>query len=289
MLPEFQPGAIRATPSYLAEAVRLQPRFHAAWLVLGATAAFLGKHADAIRILTEAVRMEPEPDLIYRFAGARTLLAIAHTRAGSLDAGRARHLDALDSLRDTDHIYTTCFETLSACGLGDIELRCQNESAALTHYRRARRIIRESRSTVGSARLLIRINAGLAAAYAATGEMARARELAGEAAAQLESLAGQTATATFECSLPQLWLTLAATEVRLSNLDAAAACLTRARFLGWLDLPWLRIDPELRPLHGHPAFLSFVEELESAPDNGIPAPRFGAGGQAGPQSASGTS
>jgi hypothetical protein len=118
--------------------------------------------------------------------------------------------------------------------------------------------------------------------------MTRAIELATEASTRLESLAGQTATATFECSLPQLWLTLAATEVRLGNFDAAGACLARARELGWLDLPWLNIDPELRPLHGHPAFLSFVEKLGSAPDSEIPLPRFGAPRHARPQFASGT-
>ncbi len=285
MVPEFQPGATRTTPSFLAEAIRLNPRFHAAWIVFGATAAFLGKHADAIRILTEAVRMEAEPDLVYRFVGARSLLAFAHTRAGSWDAGRAQHLEALEGLRNNEHIYTTCFEALSVCGLGDIELRCQNASAALTYYRRARRIIRESRVTIGGARLLIRINAGLAAAHAATGDMARGRELATEAAAQLEGLAGQTVTATLECSLAQLWLCLAATEARLLNLEAAAAALERARSLGWLDLPWLRTDPELRPLHDLPAYLALVDELASAPEVEIPTPTAL---RAAPQSASGT-
>ena len=144
---------------------------------MGASVLFLGKHADAIRILNEAVRKEGQPDLIYPFVGARTLLAFAHARAGSWSAARERHLDSLDALRGSDHIYTTCFETLSACGLGEIELRSRNESAALTYFRRARRIIGESRRTAGSARLLIRINAGLAAAYASTGDIARAREL----------------------------------------------------------------------------------------------------------------
>jgi hypothetical protein len=92
----------------------------------------------------------------------------------------------------------------------------------------------------------------------------------------------------FECSFPQLWLTLAATEVRLDNLDAAAADLARAREAGWLDLTWLRIDPELRPLRDHPAFLSFVEELASAPDSEIPTPRFDDARPADIQSASGT-
>ena len=115
--------------------------------------------------------------------------------------------------------------------------------------------------------------------------MARGRELAAEAAAQLEGLAEQTATATFECSLAQLWLCLAATEARLLNLDAAAVSLERARSLGWLDLPWLRTDPELRLLHHLPAYLAFVDELASAPEVEIPTP---AALRAAPQSASGT-
>src|SRR6185295_483559 len=102
-----------------------------------------------------------------------------------------------------------CFSTLSACGLGEIELRLGNPAAALAHFRHARRIVRESPRTTGGARLLIRIDAGLAAAYAAAGDVERARELADEAAAQLEAVSGQSATTTIECSLAQLCLVLA--------------------------------------------------------------------------------
>jgi hypothetical protein len=61
---------------------------------------------------------------------------------------------------------------------------------------------------------------------------------------------------------------------RLGELDTAADCLNRARLLGWVDLPWLRTDPELAPLHGHPAFVLFVEQLAAAPDVEIAMPRF---------------
>jgi serine/threonine protein kinase/tetratricopeptide (TPR) repeat protein len=275
MLPEFEPGGLRKEAAHLVEAVRLDRRLHATWLVLGASLMFIGKHADAIRVLKEAVRKESDSDLIYPFVGARTLLAISHTRAGLWDAARTCHLESLDALCDTDHIYTSCFETLSACGLGEIELRCRNESAALTHFRRARRIIGEARRTAGSVRLMIRINAGLAAAYAAIGDQARGWELADEAAAQIENLAGQTATATFECSFAQLWLSVAVAEIRLGNLEGAAVCLARSRENGWLDAAWLRNDPELRPLAGNPNFIAFVQELESAPEPEIPALPFG--------------
>ena len=287
MLPEIQPDGLRSAVPHLVEAIRLEQRFHAPWLVLGASVMFLGMHEDAIRILDEAVRKETQPDVIYPFVGARSLLAFAHARAGSWDAARERHLDSLEALRNTDHIYTPCFQTLSACGLGEIELRRGNESAALTYFRRARCIIGESRRAVGGVRLLIRINAGLACAYALTGDPARARELADEAAAQIESLAGQTATATFECSFAQLWLALACARVRLGDSEAAADCLRRAREAGWLDAAWLRTDPELRALRDHPVFLACVRELEAAPPTPLPVLPY-AGGM-GPDSASGTS
>jgi tetratricopeptide (TPR) repeat protein len=159
MVPEFEPGSLRTAIWHLGEAIRLQPRFHAAWLVLGASTAFLGKHADAIRILTEAVRMESETNLVYRFVGARALLALAQMRMGSWEAARTWFLDSLEALRGTDHVYTSCFEAISICGLGENELRCSNENAAMSHFRRARRMIRESPRVSGGPRLAIRATA----------------------------------------------------------------------------------------------------------------------------------
>ena len=154
---------------------------------------------------------------------------------------------------------------LLACGLGNlIELRCGNPVAALAHYRHARRVIKEAPRIVGAQRLLIRTNAGLAAAYFSTGESSRARELVEEATAQLEIVAAQSMTVTIECSVPQLNLSLAATQIHMGNIDGAVKFLVRARETGWLDLPWLLIDPELEPLRNHPKrFRSFVEELQS--------------------------
>jgi serine/threonine protein kinase/cytochrome c-type biogenesis protein CcmH/NrfG len=272
MLPEWQPGALRITPLHLAEAIRLQPRFHASWLVLGATAVFLGKHAEAVRILSEAVRMETEPEIIYRFVGARTLLAIAHMRQGSWNEARNHHLEALELLRNNDHVYTTSFQILSACGMGDIELRSGSASVALQHYRHAYRILKESPRTIGGARLRIRIDTGLAAAYAGTGEVSRARELINAAVQAMDSLAQQFATVNFECSLAQLWLSLAAAYLRVGEIDMASGCLARASEAGWSDLIWLSSDPELRSLHNDARFLQFVKKLTLSPAVEVPVP-----------------
>ncbi len=257
----------------LAEAIRLQPRFHPAWLLLGATAALGGWHEAAVRILSEAVRMESEPDLLYRFVGARTLRATAWMRSGNWARAREGFEDAAEALRaEPEHLYRDCFLALSVCGLGDIALRAGDDPGALAHYRQAWRLVKETPRIVGSARLLVRASAGLAAAYAGTGDRDRAHELARDAAGQLAAVTGQTATVTFESSLAQLHLLLTVTMLRLGDEAAAAGHMERARELGWRDLPWLLADPELRPLHGHAVYLSTIDGLRAAAGFDVPIP-----------------
>jgi serine/threonine protein kinase/tetratricopeptide (TPR) repeat protein len=263
MVAECRISDLRVAPPRLLEAIRLQPGFHPAWVVLGAVSMFLGEHRSAIDVLSEAVRMESSPNLTYRFVGARTLLGMAHTRAGDPKTGRTWHTNAIESLKGADHVYAPTFRALSACGLGDIDLRGGDYNGAQTHYRHARRIIKETPRIAGSARLLIRATSGLSAAYAAAGESGRALELRDEADAQLKAVAEQVATVTFECGLSQLYLGMAVAELRLAHIDNAITNLQRAREKGWLDWRWLLIDRELLPLHGHPAFTSFVEDLQS--------------------------
>jgi TolB-like protein/tetratricopeptide (TPR) repeat protein/tRNA A-37 threonylcarbamoyl transferase component Bud32 len=253
----------------LAEAIRLQPRLHPAWLLLGATAAWGGQHQAAIRILSEAIRLETEPDLVYRFVGARTLRATAWMRSGNWSEAREGFEDAVRT-GEPEHFYRECFGILNVCGLGDIAIRQGNMSAALAYYRQAWRLVKETPCIVGNQRLLIRSAAGMAAAYAAMGDRRRARELALDAAGQLESL--QLASVTFECGLSQLHLALAVALIRLKDHETAAAHLDRAREFCWNDLSWLLVDPELRPLHHDPAYTRLVNQLQSAPQFEAPIP-----------------
>jgi tetratricopeptide (TPR) repeat protein len=182
-------------------------------------------------------------------------------------------LDALEIYKTSTHVYSNTFQTLSACGLGDIELRCGNCLDALTHYRRAWRLLKEAPRMVGNARLQIRTSAGLASAYAALGEVDRALGLVAEGLEQLKSVIGQTVTMVFECGLAQLNLGFAVAETRLGRLDEAAGLIQRARETGWLDLPWLENDPEFNPIRSHPTFVSFLEKLRSLPDVEVPVPK----------------
>jgi len=242
----------------LTEVLRLQPKFHAAWIVSGAASIFLGKYEDAIQFLDEAIRLEPEPDLLYRFVGAHSLCGIAHMRMGQWQTAIRYHTEALQRLSNSDHVYSDAFRILSSSGLGDVELRVGNATAAAGNYRRAWQIAKEKPRIVGSLRLQVRAGAGLVSAYASAGEHERARELMTEIQPWLETVAKQPGTVTLECGLAQLCLDLGVAEIQLGRLEEASRLLVRAREVGWRDIAWLRSDPLWKPLHSDPVFLSWV-------------------------------
>ena len=272
MMAEHPQCDARMAPGPLAESIRLQPRFHPAWLVLGATAMFLGQHAAAVTILSEAITLEQEPDLAYRFVGAHALRGIALARSGNWTAAGPALLDALEVLGRCEHVYRDTFRALSSCVLGDVALRTGTPDQALAHYRHARRVIKDAARIAGSARLTIRADAGLAAAYAAAGDRARGRQLADQATGQLASVAAHTGTVTFECGLGQLCLSLAVAEVRLGRIDEAARLMGRARAFGWRDRVWLELDPELQPLQNHPVAARVLAELRAETLHQVPVP-----------------
>ncbi|MEO6759896.1 MAG: tetratricopeptide repeat protein, partial [Saprospiraceae bacterium] len=236
----------------LIEAVRLQPKFHPAWIVAGALAIYLGKYEIAIDLLKEAIRIEQEPDLQYRFEGARTLMGSVSFRLGDSSKSIQHHVEALQKLSRSEHIYGSTFRILSACGIGAIELRGGNPKSAISHYRLAWQTVKENPRIAGNARLQIRVGAGLAAAYAASKEGDRARELLAESHALLESVLGQYATVTFECSFGQLCLDLAVAERQMGNLRNAEKLVRRALDMRWKDVSWLSADPMLKGLYSDP-------------------------------------
>jgi serine/threonine protein kinase/tetratricopeptide (TPR) repeat protein len=272
MMAEYPHCDVRTAPRRLAECIRLEPLFHPAWIVLGATATFLGQHATAVAILSEAMALEAEPDLAYRFVGAHTLRGIALARFGD-EAGARRTLqEALGVLERREHLYRETFRVLSYCALGDIALRAGDPEEALAHFRHARRITTDTPRVVGSSRLTIRADAGLAAAYAAAGAVARGLQLADEAIARLETVASHTGTITFECGLGQLCLDLSLAHVRLGRPDEAAALLARGLASGWRDRTRIASDPELQPLHAHPAVARAMAALPDDPGPSIDVP-----------------
>jgi TolB-like protein len=250
MLAEHPSFDVAIADERLRACVRLQPLFHPAWIVLGATTMFLGWHAEAVDILTRAIALEAEPALAYRFVGAHTLRGLALARSGEWAAAVPALRSAAEVLEPSAHVYRDTFRALGACTLGGIALRTGATEEALSQYRHARRIVKDAARLAGSQRLLIRVDAGLAAAYAASGDAARGRQLAEAATAQLASVA-HTGTITFECGLGQLCLDLAVAECRLGRIDRALELVARALASGWRDTAWLMRDPELRHVRDH--------------------------------------
>jgi tetratricopeptide (TPR) repeat protein len=277
LLPEYDTHSAPVGLRHIAQSVVIEPRFHPGWVVLGAAAAFAGRHPEAIRILNEAVLLEAEPDLLYRFAGARTLLAFAYARMGDLDAAQAFHRESLEALRDTPHIYTSCFRTLSACGLGEIELARRDGNSALTHFRRARTIILESRRVIGSPRLMLRANSGLAAAHALTNDRERALEIKLAVVSELRDSPPSASTATFESSMAQLWMCLAVAQVYTGDLNEAAASVVRACDFGWHDCQWLETSCFFEQIRAVESFSAALARLRSASQFELPLLPFGRG------------
>jgi serine/threonine-protein kinase len=273
MMAEYPGCSVNNAPGLLAECLRLEPHFHPAWIVLGATAMFLGQHTAAAGILSTAIALEHEPAVAFRFVGAHTLRGLALVRSGDWAAATVALREGLEVLEDREHVYRETFRALSCCGLGDVALRTGAPDDALSHYRRASRIARDAARSAGSARLMIRADAGLAAAYAGVGQHERGRQLAEQAAATLQEVAAHTGTITFECGLGQLCLNLAVAEVRLGSLDRAANRLARAVTSGWRDAVWLSVDPELHQLHDHPVASAAMALLqgEASPHIDVPA------------------
>src|SRR5262249_10929250 len=120
------------------------------WLVAGSVVLCTGYYAVAQYMFERARQLENIPNLPFHFVGAGTMLGFVHTRQLSWESARQSHLQSLESLRGTEHVYRDVFITLSACGLGEIELRAGHPDEALTRFRHAWRVVREEPRMVGN-------------------------------------------------------------------------------------------------------------------------------------------
>lgn len=272
MLAELMPIDFTMALHHLTEAIRIQPRFHPAYLVCGSSALMVGAHSAAVRLLTHAIAIEPAPDLVYRFVGARSLLAIAWFRQGAWERSSTISREAIDALKPSDHVYRDPFMTLSACALGDVALRTGDFEAALTHYRYAWRVVNESARMIARDRLIIRSMTGMAAAYAAVGDLARSGELADEAWRRLRATKGNVSSSLFELCYAHPGLAMAVAEIRRGQIDAGAQWVAEAVETGWRDRSWLLTDPELAAAREHRAFRAATDTLRDSPEITITLP-----------------
>ena len=124
---------------------------------------------------------------------------------------------------------------------------------------------------IGQERAGARALAGMAAAYAAQGELGHARELLSQSLEWLSN-ARPVERSGPGANLAELLHAIAVAQVRTGQSEDALDTLGHAVNAGWRDANWLRQDPELRPLLDEPRFMALVEQVRRSPALEITVP-----------------
>ncbi|HET9307000.1 MAG TPA: protein kinase [Candidatus Sulfotelmatobacter sp.] len=249
----------------LLNAAFVDARWAPTWLCLGSIALACGEYDQAERFLEKGYEIERRGSGFGYFIGCSTLLGTVADRRGSSQRACELYLAARTSLESCDHVYREAFLTITACGLGDVVLRQGNAEAALMEFRRASRLVKEYPRMLGKQRVLTLTLAGTSAAYAAMGDLSRARQFLDEALPALSEVARSPHTWIWGASLGQLRYLVAKVYVLVGELDRALDMLAQAVEGGWRDHRWMSSDPSMAPLSGLPQFNKLLEDLKALP------------------------
>jgi tetratricopeptide (TPR) repeat protein len=241
-------------------------------MMAGSVALSGGNHTIAETLFQRALSLETSANAPLRFVGALTMLGFVHTRRMEWDEARKCHSESINRLRGVDHIYRDIFTSLSACGLGEIELRSGQAEMALTRFRHALRLVKEQPRMAGNIRLRIRAQAGMAAAYAVQGEHRSSRQHLEEALSRLRGL--DVSSWVFDLAAGQLHYSIASAHLRTNSPEEALHSLNAAIDAGFADAKWLATDPEWELLHDRADYLSVLERIRMIPPLNIDPGRF---------------
>ena len=256
-------GSYQKGLDHVVEAVVLDPRMGGQWLVAALGALLVGQCEAAQRFAEGALQVESAPGAHYRFVGGLTFMGFAHSSRLAWDAARRCHRESIESMRSSEHVYRDLFTGLSACGLGEIELRARRPEEALTHFRHAWRIVKEKPRMVGNARLGIRAQAGMAACYADLAERDRAETHLAEASSRTAAL--DYSSWSLGLGLSQLHYSLASAQLRLGLAEEAVASLRHAIDTGFYDRLWFEQDPDWDSLRNRNDYRQLLERLRNMP------------------------
>jgi len=265
-------GSCQMAMDSVSLAIFLDPRAEAQWMIAGSIALCSGQYRAAQRLFEQALHVEAMPNVPRRFVGALCMLGFLHTRQLAWDLARKYHLDSIESMRGIEHVYRDVFTTLSASGLGEIELRAGRLEESLTRFRHAWRVVKEEPRMLGNHRLGIRSQAGMAAAYAGLGEREKAAQHLAEAVSRLALV--EPGSWVFDSSVAELRYSIASAQLRLNLKQEALTSLSSALDAGFSDSSWLETDPEWKPLHGLEDYRRLVERVRLIPPVNIDLSRF---------------
>jgi len=263
---ERDPAAFQSALTSLLDASLADPRWGATWLCLGQITLSWGEYGRAEQFLQRGLDIARRGPGYGFFIGPEMLLATVAQRRGQNDRAHELYAASASALESTDHLYREAFQALTACGLGELQLREGRSETAMKEFRRASRLIKEYPRMLGRQRVLARTLAGMAAVHAARGESFHARELLEEAEQFLMEIARSPQTWLWEGTLGQLYYGIGAAYARLHDQDTALDCLHKAVLAGWRDRHWLGTDPELIALRELAPFQTLQETLRLEPD-----------------------
>jgi len=260
---EVGKGSYEEAVKHLTQASRIEPRWLATWFVLSLICLLNGDYEGAERFARQLCQLEGAEGPVLRFPGAENLLGIASLRKGETRCANEWFSRSMTKLCASDHTYAEGLKAWCACGMGDVELRRENPGAALAHYRLAWQIVQESPAILSQERHAARALTGLAAAYAASGECDRGRNLLSQAEQQLQSCS-RLQISSPATGLAELQYAFAVACVRVRDRHRALVHLREAFNAGWHDSGWLLRDSEMEPVHNEPAFFSLLEDIASS-------------------------
>lgn len=264
---ECDPGNYGSAANHLLHAARIHPRWQATWFVLSFLCLLNGNYPRAEEFAKRLLELNADSRNLSSgpgFVGAEVLLGMVALRRGEFEAAVAWFTQSLDVLYKTDHMYRDGMRTLSACGLGDTCLRQGKPAQALTHYHQAWQIAQEYPTMLAQDRHTVRVLAGLAAAYAATGDNERAALLLSQALAKLETAKTPQSSAA-GANLAELYYAVTVAHLRAGNTQAALEALENSILAGWLDRGWLEQDPELSLIRTLPRFEELLLKVGQFP------------------------
>jgi DNA-binding winged helix-turn-helix (wHTH) protein len=244
---------------HLRDAIGVNPHWQASWYVLSYLSLLVGEYREAEYYAESLLEMNRAPKGL-PFIGAEIVLGSARLREADHVGARTVLLSFLERISGSDHMYRDAMTAAAACVLGEVELRHGEPSAALAAYRRGWHTVQEYPRVNAYDRIAARAQAGLAAAYAAQGDRARAEALlerATGAARQSESMEHNAAAA----AICEVYWTIASAWMRLGDDSRALEALVSAVRTGARDPAWLQCDPEFASIRGVPAFGRLVDAV----------------------------
>ena len=230
------------------DAVEIEPALSAGWVNMAAIAMRTGVYDRAESLCSEVFSLRAAGRAIVELPFGEFTQAEIWTRR--LDWAKALewHERGLKYLSHVNSVYQETAVALHCCGRAEIYLRQEKVEDALAELHRAWRTTQEFPNTMAHTRVLLRIKAAMASAYAALGECARAQQLLNEASVHLETVLVNAGGWIHGVMPDDLCHAMAAAYVDLSFPDAAADALTKGVEKGYRDARWMESEPRLQSL-----------------------------------------